>query len=122
MMKIGWVYPLIVLGGALQTCGAAMNAQLFKSLENRWLASAVSFALITAFFICLFAVFPNRLHNADPLARMPWGALVGGLVGAVQVYVGLTLVEKAGPGPFVGFISPLRLQSQARCLWLAATH
>lgn len=101
-MKIGWGYPLIVLGGALQTCGAAMNAQLFKSLENRRLASAVSFASITAFFVGRFAMFPNPQPNADRLARMPRGARIGGLVGVVQVYAGLTLVQKAGAGPFVG--------------------
>jgi hypothetical protein len=28
-MNATWIYPFIVLGGALQTCGAAMNAQLF---------------------------------------------------------------------------------------------
>jgi transporter family-2 protein len=28
-MEAAWVYPFIILGGALQTCGAAMNAQLF---------------------------------------------------------------------------------------------
>jgi transporter family-2 protein len=34
---------------------------------------------------------------------MPWWAPLGGLVGAVQVYAGLTLVQKVGAGPFVGF-------------------
>ena len=53
-MNSFWIYPFIIVGGALQTCGAAMNAQLFQSLENKWLASAVSFALITAFFLCIF--------------------------------------------------------------------
>jgi transporter family-2 protein len=33
-MNIGWIFPLIILGGALQSCGAAMNGQLFKSLSN----------------------------------------------------------------------------------------
>ena len=102
-MKTGWIYPLIILGGALQSCGAAMNAQLFNSIENRWLASVVSFALITAFFICLFAMFPSPLPSVDHLTSMPWWAPIGGLVGAVQVYAGLTLVHKVGAGPFVGF-------------------
>jgi len=34
---------------------------------------------------------------------MPWWAVVGGLVGAVQVYAGLMLVNKVGAGSFVGF-------------------
>lgn len=29
--------------------------------------------------------------------------MIGGLVGAVQVYAGLTLVNRVGAGPFVGF-------------------
>jgi len=59
MNSASWMYPFIILGGVLQTCGAAMNAQLFHSLGNRWLASSVSFAVITAFFLCLFAMFPT---------------------------------------------------------------
>ncbi len=101
-MKAEWIYPFIILGGVLQTCGAAMNAQLNTSLNNRWLASTVSFGLITAFFICVFAVFPSPLPSAEGLASMPWWAPLGGLVGAVQVYAGLTLVNKVGAGPFVG--------------------
>lgn len=101
-MNASWIYPFIILGGALQTCGAAMNAQLFQSLGNKWLASAVSFALITAFFLGALAMFPNPLPTGAGLAKMPWWAALGGLVGAVQVYAGLTLVQKVGAGPFVG--------------------
>ncbi len=100
-MKAGFIYPFIILGGALQTCRAAMNVQPFSSLENRWLASTVSFALITAFFICIFAMFPSPLPAAAQLSSMPWWAPLGGLVGAVQVYAGLTLVQKVGAGTFV---------------------
>ena len=101
-MNAGWVFPFIIVGGVLQTCGAAMNAQLNTSLTNKWLASMVSFSLITAFFVCMFAIFPSPLPSAGNLAAMPWWAPLGGLVGAVQVYAGLTLVNKVGAGPFVG--------------------
>jgi transporter family-2 protein len=43
-------------------------------------------------------MFPMPLPNAASLARMPWRAPIGGLVGAVQVYAGLTLVHKVGAG------------------------
>ena len=52
-MKAGWLLPFIIIVGALQSCGAAMNCQLCKSLLNPWLASALSFALITFFFVGL---------------------------------------------------------------------
>jgi transporter family-2 protein len=47
-------------------------------------------------------MFPNPLPSSDGLAEMPWWAALGGLVGAVQVYAGQTLVQKVGAGPFVG--------------------
>jgi transporter family-2 protein len=101
-MNASWIYPFIIVGGALQSCGAAMNAQLFQSLGNKWLANVISFALVLAFFVCVFAVFPNPLPTSEGLSKMPWWAPLGGLVGAVQVYAGLTLVQKVGAGPFVG--------------------
>lgn len=102
-MNAGWIIPFIILGGALQSCGAAMNGQLNKSIVNPWLASAVSFALITFFFTGAFLIMPHPLPTSKSLAAMPWWAVIGGLVGAVQVYAGLTLVNKVGAGLFVGF-------------------
>ena len=101
-MKAGWGYPFIILGGVLQTFGAAMNGQLNKSLANPWLASAVSFALITFFFLGVFALFPAPLPTAGALAAMPWWAPLGGLVGAFAVVAGLLFVNKVGAGAFGG--------------------
>jgi transporter family-2 protein len=101
-MNAAWIIPFIIVGGALQSCGAAMNGQLNKYVINPWLASAISFALITFFFLGATLIMPHPLPTRDQLAQMPWWAVVGGLVGAVQVYAGLTLVNKVGAGPFVG--------------------
>ena len=101
-MKAAWILPFIILGGALQSCGAAMNGQLYKSLTNPWLASAVSFALITFFFLGAFLIMPHPLPTMADLSALPWWAPVGGLVGAVQVYAGLTQVKKVGAGSFMG--------------------
>jgi transporter family-2 protein len=35
---------------------------------------------------------------------MQWWAVFGGLVGAVQVFAGLTLVSRVGAGPFMALI------------------
>jgi transporter family-2 protein len=102
-MNVGWIYPFIILGGILQACGAPMNAQLNHSLSNKWLACTVSFGIITAFFLCAFFIMPKPLPTAEGILAMPWWAPIGGLVGAVQVYAGLTLVNKVGAGPFMGF-------------------
>ncbi|HLI76122.1 MAG TPA: DMT family transporter [Acidobacteriaceae bacterium] len=101
-MKAGWILPFIVLGGMLQSAGAAMNGQLKQSLLNPYLASAVSFALVTFLFSALFLVMPYPLPTTTNLAGMPWWAPIGGLVGALQVYMGLTQVNKVGAGLFMG--------------------
>src|ERR1700683_3186000 len=101
-MNPSWIIPFIILGGALQSCGAAMNGQLNKYIVNPWPASAASFALITFFFAGASLIMPHPLPTSKDLASLPWWAVIGGLVGAVQVYAGLTLVTKVGAGPFVG--------------------
>jgi len=99
-MGSAWIYPFIVVGGVLQAFGAPMNAQLKTSLQNTWLASAISFGLVSIFFIAAFAVMPRPLPTAEGLKTMPWWAPTGGLVGAVAVYAGLALVQKVGAGPY----------------------
>ncbi len=79
-----------------------MNGQLFKSLQNPWLASVGSFGLIVALLVCMFAVFPRPLPTLEGINTMPWWAPLGGLIGAVAVYAGLVLVEKVGAGPYTG--------------------
>jgi len=101
-MKASWIYPFIIVGGVLQAVGAPMNGQLFASFHNKWLASSVSFLLVTFFFVTMFLIFPRPLPTMQQVIQMPWWAPVGGLVGAVQVYAGLTLVKRVGAGPFMG--------------------
>ena len=78
-----------------------MNGQLSKSLVNPWLASAVSFALITFFFTRAFVIMPHPLPTVTDISTRPWWAVIGGLVGAVQVYAALSFVNKVGAGPFM---------------------
>jgi transporter family-2 protein len=97
-MNSSWIIPFIIIGGALQTCGAAMNGQLNKHMVNPWLASATWFALMTFFFVGAFLIIPHPLPTTQDVASMPRWAIMGGLVGAVQVYAGLTLVNRVGAG------------------------
>lgn len=101
-MNAGWIIPFIILGGALQTCGAAMNGQLNKYMVNPYLAATVSFAVITFFFLAIFFALPYPLPTVNDLKALPWWAVFGGLVGAVQVFAGLMLVGRVGAGAFMG--------------------
>lgn len=101
-MSSAWIYPFIVLGGVLQAAGAPINGELKNSLANPWLASGVSFLLVTFLAIALFCVQPHPLPTLDDLRDMKWWAPLGGIVGAVAVFAGLTLVQKVGVGTLNG--------------------
>ena len=50
-MSSTWLYPLILIAGALQAWGPPMNGALRIALTNPWLASLVSFIPIVAFLV-----------------------------------------------------------------------
>lgn len=98
------LFPLIIFAGALQALGVSMNAQLRTSLANPWLASIVSFALIVPWFVLAFAISPNPLPTIEQITSMPWWAPLGGIAGAVAVFMGLVFVTKIGAGTFNGIL------------------
>jgi transporter family-2 protein len=97
-----WLYPIILIAGALQAWGPPMNHTLRVSLENPWLASLVSFLPIVALLACLIMCLPHPLPTAEGLAGMPWWAPLGGVIGAFAVIAGLLFVGKVGAGAFAG--------------------
>ena len=104
MQNIGsaWLYPLILIAGALQAWGPPMNGALRGALDNPWLASIVSFLPVLAFLVVAFFCQPNPMPTAKGIAGMPWWAPLGGLIGAFAVATGLLFVNKVGAGPFAG--------------------
>jgi transporter family-2 protein len=101
-VSAAWLYPLILIAGALQAWGPPMNGALRNALANPWLASLVSFLPIVAFLGVLFFCVPRPLPTAEGIAHMPWWAPLGGLVGAFAVVAGLLFVNKVGAGTFAG--------------------
>lgn len=101
-MSAAWLYPLILIAGALQAWGPPMNGALREALSNPWLASLVSFLPIVAFLSVLMFCMPRPLPTAAGLGGMPWWAPLGGLVGSFGVVAGLLFVNKVGAGAFAG--------------------
>lgn len=99
-----FLYPFIIVAGALQAAGNSMNAKLRSALVNPWLAATVSFLLIVFVFATLFMMMPTPLPSLEKLAQFRWWAPLGGLAGAVAVFGGLALVDKVGAGPFNGLL------------------
>jgi len=104
MQGIGaaWLYPLILIAGALQAWGPPMNGALRNALTNPWLASLVSFLPIVAFLGCVLLCQPRPMPEAEGVASMPWWAPLGGLAGAFAVVAGLMFVNQVGAGAFAG--------------------
>lgn len=101
-ISAAWLYPVILLAGALQALGPPINGVLRHSLTNPWFASLVSFLPVVALLACLALCLPRPLPTAHGLGGMPWWAPLGGLVGALAVVAGLLFVGKVGAGAFAG--------------------
>ncbi len=101
-ISAAWLYPLILIAGALQAWGPPMNAALRDALGNPWLASLVSFVPIVAFLGVLWLCVPRPLPSLEGIGAMPWWAPLGGLIGAGAVVAGLLFVSKVGAGAFAG--------------------
>jgi bacterial/archaeal transporter family-2 protein len=101
-VSAAWLYPIILICGALQAWGPPMNGALRQALDNPWLASVVSFLPIIAFLGVLFLCQPRPLPSVDGIAGMPWWAPLGGIIGAFAVVAGLLFVDRVGAGVFGG--------------------
>jgi bacterial/archaeal transporter family-2 protein len=101
-LSAAWLYPIILIAGALQAWGPPMNGALRNSLTNPWLASLVSFLPVIALLGCLVLCLPRPMPTMAGVSAMPWWAPLGGLVGAFAVIAGLLFVNKVGAGAFAG--------------------
>jgi bacterial/archaeal transporter family-2 protein len=101
-ISAAWLYPIILVAGALQAWGPPMNGVLKNSLTNPWLASLVSFLPIVALLGVLWFCLPRPLPTVEGISAMPWWAPLGVVVGAFAVIAGHLFVSKVGAGAFAG--------------------
>jgi transporter family-2 protein len=101
-MAAAWLYPMILLAGALQAWGPPMNGALRKALVNPWLSSVVSFIPVVAVLSIVMFCLPRPMPAVQSVGTMPWWAPLGGLVGAFAVVAGLLFVNKVGAGTLAG--------------------
>jgi hypothetical protein len=80
-----WLYPIILIAGALQAWGPPINGALRNAMTNPWLASIVSFIPVIALLAVLWLCQPRPMPTIEGISNMPWWAPLGGVVGAFGV-------------------------------------
>lgn len=99
MNAMGWMLVLAI--GAVLPLQALVNARLGQMSHGPLFASLVSFAVGTlALLLGWLATRPQGL-DAGTLARMPWWAWTGGLMGAAYVAVATLMVPRLGAAALI---------------------
>jgi bacterial/archaeal transporter family-2 protein len=84
MQSMHLATAVILLGGALLSIQAPLNAQLAKALGSPINAALTSF-LVGTCALCVIAAAQRSAPDAAAARALPWYAWVGGLCGAVFV-------------------------------------
>ena len=103
MVWLGYLFVLVASGlNAVQT---GCNTRLQKGVQQPLLAAAVVYAagltgLLLALAVGRFVKGPAWAPLA-PLARLPWWATIGGLLGACYILAMITQAARVGAGTFM---------------------
>ncbi len=102
---VGLGYLLILVASSLNAVQTGCNAKLQKGLAQPLLAAAVVYAvglavLLTAVGVGV-AVRGTAWVSSSGLTRVPWWALVGGLLGATYVLAMVTMTARVGSAAFM---------------------
>lgn len=95
-----WGMALAVLIGMLLPLQALINAALGRQTFGPLFAALVSFAVGTVMLLGWWAV-SRPTFDLAPLAKVPWWAWTGGLIGAVYVASATLLIPRMGAAPLI---------------------
>jgi transporter family-2 protein len=96
------LYLIIAIAGMLNAVQTGMNAQLNKSLGAPILAAPIVYLAGLAGILLVAPFMGARFSEYAKLQETPWWACLGGVCGAVFIYVMLSTAQKVGAGVFAG--------------------
>lgn len=94
-MSRGLAVLLGVGAGCLVGMQAPINSRLGKSVGSAE-AATVSFLVGTVALVLILLIARGGIGGISQIGRVPWWALVGGLLGAIYVSVALVAVRTLG--------------------------
>ena len=106
---------LAVAAGCLVGMQAPVNARLSNSV-GKLQAATFSFLVGTTALVVLSAVLRGGLGSFAHVGRAPWWALVGGLLGAVYVFVAIEAVRTLGASGLTAVVIAGQLAISARAM------
>lgn len=100
-MKISLLL-FVTLAGILNTIQSGSNTTLNKTLDRPLWAVVCVFSVGLATSLAIAVVSGQRLPDSHDLARLPWWAWIGGLLGAVYIVSMVLAADKLGAAVFTG--------------------
>jgi transporter family-2 protein len=94
------LYIAIATAGMLNAVQTGVNAQLNKSLGAPILAAPIVYLAGLAGILLVMPFAGARFSEYTKLQETPWWAYLGGVCGAVFIYVMLSTAHKVGAGVF----------------------
>jgi transporter family-2 protein len=94
------LYLVIAVAGMLNAVQTGVNAQLNKSLGAPILAAPIVYLAGLAGILLVMPFTSARFSEYSKLQETPWWAYLGGVCGAVFIYVMLSTAQKVGAGVF----------------------
>lgn len=92
---------IAVIVGALLPLQALVNARLGQSTHGALFASLASFCVGSIALLCCWLVLRPVAIDIGTLARVPWWAWSGGLIGALFVVAATVLVPRLGAASLI---------------------
>jgi bacterial/archaeal transporter family-2 protein len=102
-MSRGLAVLVGVGAGCLVGMQAPINSRLGKTLGGVQ-AATFSFVVGTVALVLIASVMRGGLSSLGHVGRVPWWALLGGLLGAVYVFVALEAVRTLGASGLTGVV------------------
>ncbi len=104
MQNLIWPALLTVSAGISVVIQQALNANLRAELNSAAWSGFISYFIGIIFMVCLAAALRDPIPSATTIARVPWWAWSGGILGAIFVGISIVTIPKLGGAGYIALL------------------
>jgi bacterial/archaeal transporter family-2 protein len=104
MQNLIWPALLTVSAGISVVIQQALNANLRAELNSAAWSGFISYLIGIIFMVCLAAALRDPIPSATTIARVPWWAWSGGILGAIFVGISIVTIPKLGGAGYIALL------------------